>query len=134
MSDATFRLHDWGRLGADGNPRQLHLAEALEAIDFDAGPVEPMATEPEPIPGGTRERLSRSEYFALERRTLDGPSTVGEPDRFTIVLGLGGEVEVHSAGSAATLGLGQTLLLPASIGPCEVRPRGRATLLTCVVP
>ena len=63
MSDATFRLHDWGRVGPDGKPRQLHLAEALEAIDFEAGPVAPMATTAEPIAGGTRERLSRSEYL-----------------------------------------------------------------------
>jgi len=133
-SDATFRLHDWGRVGPDGEPRQLHLAEALEAIDFDSGPVAPIPTPAGPIPGGTRERLSRSEYFALERLTLDGPATVGDPDRFTIVVGLGGQAEVRSGPMSISLGLGETLLLPASIGPCQVVPRGRATLLTCIVP
>jgi mannose-6-phosphate isomerase len=134
MSDATFRLHDWGRLGPDGKPRQLHLAEALESIDFEAGPVLPMSTTPEPMPGGVRERLSRSAYFALERLTLDGPTTIGDPERFTIVVGLEGEVDVRSGDTSVTLELGNTLLLPASIGPCDVRPRGRATLLTCIVP
>ena len=134
MSDATFRLHDWGRVGLDGKPRQLHLAESLEAIDYAAGPVAPMATSAEPIEGGTRERLSRSEYFALERLTLDGPATVGDPDRFTIVVGLGGEAEVRSGPTSIKLGRGETLLLPASIGPCRVIPAGSATLLTCIVP
>ena len=134
MSDATFRLHDWGRVGLDGKPRQLHLDESLKAIDYEAGPVAPMATTAEPVEGGTRERLSRSDYFALERLTLDGPGTVGDPDRFTIVLGLGGEAEVRSDSGSITIGLGQTLLLPASIGPCRVIPRGSATLLTCIVP
>ncbi len=134
MSDATFRLHDWGRVGPEGKPRQLHAAEALESIDFEAGPVAPMATSAEPIPGGSRERLARSEFFALERLTLDGLATVGDPARFTIVLGLGGEAEVRSGGVSVRLGLGQTLLLPASIGPCEIAPIGRATLLTCIVP
>jgi mannose-6-phosphate isomerase len=134
MSDATFRLHDWGRTGPDGQPRRLHTAEALESIDFEAGPIAPMATSAEPMPGGSRERLARSDYFALDRLTLEGPSTIGEPDRFTIVLGLGGEVDVHSGDSSVALELGQTLLLPASIGPCQVVPRGRATLLTCIVP
>ncbi len=134
MSDATFRLHDWGRLGADGHPRPLHLDEALQAIDFSAGPVSPMTTTPEPIAGGTRESLAKSAYFALERLVLDGPSTVGDPDRFTIVLGLGGEAEIRSDGGSITLGLGQTVLLPAAIGTCRVEPRGRTTLLTCVVP
>jgi mannose-6-phosphate isomerase len=34
-SDLTFRIHDYGRLGPDGKPRKLHLAEALESIRFD---------------------------------------------------------------------------------------------------
>ncbi len=134
MSDATFRLHDWGRVGLDGRPRQLHLAEALRAIDFAAGPVAPIATTLEPITGGTREALASSPYFALERLSLTERSTVGSPDRFTIVLGLGGEAVVHSSGHPATVGLGQTLLLPAAIGVCEIEPMGHATLLTCVVP
>ena len=134
MSDATFRLHDWGRVGLDGKPRQLHLQESLQAIDFAAGPVSPMTTTPEPIPGGTREALSRSDYFALDRLELTGPSTIGNPDRFTVVVGLGGEAEVRSSDLAMTIELGQTLLLPAAIGACRVEPNGRATLLTCVVP
>ncbi len=134
MSDATFRLHDWGRVGTDGRPRALHTAEALESIDFEAGPIAPMETSAEPIDGGTRERLARSDYFALDRLRIDGPARVGGHDRFTIVVGLGGEVEVRSGDSAVLLGMGQTLLLPASIGPCEVIPGGRATLLTCIAP
>ncbi|WP_435009959.1 type I phosphomannose isomerase catalytic subunit [Tundrisphaera lichenicola] len=134
MSDATFRLHDWGRVGVDGNPRQLHLAEALESIDFEAGPVAPMTTTPEPIPGGHREQLARSAFFDLNRLILDGPTTIGDPSRFTIVICLGGSARVQSGEISVSLELGQTVLLPAAIGPCEVRPLGRATLLTCVVP
>jgi mannose-6-phosphate isomerase len=134
MSDATFRLHDWNRMGLDGQPRQLHIDESLEAIDFGTGPVSPIPAVPEPIAGGTVERLSRSEFFALERLTLDGPTTVGDPARFTILLGIDGEAEVRSGGMTAALEMGHTLLLPASIGPCEVIPKGSATLLTCVVP
>ncbi len=33
MSDATFRVHDWGRVGPDGKPRALHLAEAARKHD-----------------------------------------------------------------------------------------------------
>jgi mannose-6-phosphate isomerase len=134
MSDATFRLHDWNRLGADGNPRQLHIDESLESIDFEAGPVSPIEPTVERIPGGTIERLSRSDYFSLERLTLTDSTMIGEPDRFTILVGLDGEVEVRSGTFTVTLELGQTLLLPASIGRCEVTPNGSATLLTCVVP
>ena len=47
---------------------------------------------------------------------------------------MGGDVVVRSGETATDLGLGQTLLLPAAVGLCTVEPRGRATLLTCVVP
>lgn len=34
-SDTTYRVYDWGRLGLDGKPRQLHIEESLKSIDFD---------------------------------------------------------------------------------------------------
>jgi len=34
-SDTTYRVYDWGRLGLDGEPRELHVAESLQCIDFD---------------------------------------------------------------------------------------------------
>ncbi|GAC1473815.1 MAG: class I mannose-6-phosphate isomerase [Isosphaeraceae bacterium] len=135
MSDATFRVHDWGRVGADGQPRTLHLAEAIEATDYHAGPVNPVQTTGETIDGGTRETLVSCPFFALERFRLTGASRVGRPDRFTIVQSLSGEADIVKDGAATPLGFGQTLLLPASIGSCEVIPRsGGAVLLTCVVP
>ena len=123
-----------GRLGGDGKPRPLHLAEALEATDFQAGPVGPLAAVPEPIAGGVAERLAHSPFFTLGRLRLTGPSTVGTPGRFTIVLGLGGSAEIVSGGARTPLEFGQTLLLPASLGACELIPRGEAVVLTCVVP
>lgn len=33
-SNTTYRLYDWGRLGANGKPRELHVAKSLECIDF----------------------------------------------------------------------------------------------------
>jgi mannose-6-phosphate isomerase len=135
MSDATFRVHDWGRLGPDGKPRPLHLAEALESTDFDTGPVNPLVTSPEPIAGGTRERLSRCPYFAVERLELTGPAPVGRDDRFTIVVGLGGAARLFGADTETAIELGTSVLLPASIGPCQVVPGGKGvTILTCVVP
>ena len=134
MSDATFRVFDWDRLGPDGSPRALHVREALESTDYDAGPVNPLETVPELIPGGTRERLTACDYFAIERQTLDGATPVGQRDRFTIVVGLDGDCEIDHEGRSYPLPGGSTRLLPAAIGECEIRPRGRATLLTCVVP
>ena len=34
-SDTTYRVFDWNRLGIDGEPRELHVEESLQCIDFD---------------------------------------------------------------------------------------------------
>lgn len=34
-SDTTYRVHDWNRMGLDGRPRQLHIDEAMQSINFD---------------------------------------------------------------------------------------------------
>lgn len=134
MSDATFRVYDWGRVGTDGKPRQLHLTEALESTDFAAGPVDPLKPTAEPIAGGTRERLAHCRYFALERLRLNGPTTVGRDDRFTILLGLEGDTEIRNDAGSQLLGFGQTRLLPSSLGECQLVPQGSSVVLTCVVP
>ncbi len=33
-SDSTYRVYDWGRVGLDGQPRQLHLEPSLRSIDW----------------------------------------------------------------------------------------------------
>lgn len=40
-SNTTFRLYDWGRVGADGKPRELHIAQSLKAIDYTLEPPKP---------------------------------------------------------------------------------------------
>ena len=37
-SDVTYRIYDYGRLGLDGRPRELHTELALDAIDFSVRP------------------------------------------------------------------------------------------------
>ena len=51
-SDTTFRLYDWGRVDANGNPRRLHVKEALAAMDLSLPP---------PVPGSS----VNCEYFAF---------------------------------------------------------------------
>ena len=34
-SDSTYRVYDWGRIGLDGRPRDLHVKESLESIKFN---------------------------------------------------------------------------------------------------
>src|SRR5262249_30653555 len=42
-SDTTYRLYDWGRVGPDGKPRQLHIEQGLAATDFSVLEIAPIA-------------------------------------------------------------------------------------------
>jgi mannose-6-phosphate isomerase len=135
MSDATFRIHDWGRVGPDGKPRELHVAQAIESTNFALGPVNPLVLVPmQSSHGNRREGLSKSAFFAIERWRLTRPAVLGSADRFTILMALAGTAEVRHRERKTRLTFGQTLLLPASAGPCEVIPEGETVILTCVVP
>jgi mannose-6-phosphate isomerase len=134
QSDATFRLDDWGRVDREGRPRPLQIPQALESIDFDLGPVQPILPSPEPEAWGTRERLITCPYFEIERLTLRGTTEIGSIDRCTILVGLDGIAELHHGRSNYVVRKGETLLLPAAIGPCAIGTFGAGTVLTCVVP
>ena len=135
MSDATFRVFDWNRVGPDGKPRALHIEQAMESIDFHRGPVEPLSPRAEDLGGsGSRERLGSSKYFACERLNLIGETTVGRPDRFTILMGLRGRSGIVHGAGAFPLEFGQTMLLPAAVGTCRIVPHDEAVVLSCVVP
>jgi mannose-6-phosphate isomerase len=34
-SDTTYRVYDWGRAGLDGLPREMHIRQSLDVIDFE---------------------------------------------------------------------------------------------------
>lgn len=135
MSDATFRVFDWNRVGPDGRPRALHIEQAMESIDFRRGPVDPLSPEVEDLgEAGSRERLASSKYFACERLKIRREMTVGRPDRFTILMGLGGRSAVLHGSGSFPLDFGQTMLLPAAVGECKIVPDDEAVVLSCVVP
>ena len=47
-SDTTYRVYDWGRVGKDGKPRELHVEKALDVINFEyKGSVEKVSTKKE---------------------------------------------------------------------------------------
>lgn len=45
-SDTTYRVYDWGRVGLDGKPRDLHIEESLKSIDFHDFEPDPLKVVP----------------------------------------------------------------------------------------
>lgn len=130
-SDATFRLYDWNRMGTDGKPRKLHLREALESINWDAGPVKPSVGVR--LRGGPGEALVRCRYFHLDRyRTAE--RFAAPAGRLSIWLVLDGRAELKSGEYSRTFRSGETVLVPASAGPLNWQPQGNTTLLGVTLP
>ena len=127
MSDATFRVDDWGRVGPDGRPRELHVEPGPGIDRFHArarrSPWFPRRAD---WPRATPARgCRRAPYFALERLRLIAAGTVGPPDRFTILMGLGGCAEVRHGGRDATR-VRPDAAAAGRGGPLQDRPRRRA--------
>lgn len=109
-SDITFRLYDYGRLGLDGKPRQLHRSEALEVIDFGAGP-----RRPEPAGEmGERTCLVEDRHYRLDGGRLKGAVQVEAGETFAALTVTAGRMQVTGGdGASCTLGAGDSALVPA---------------------
>lgn len=136
-SDATYRVYDWNRVGADGKPRPLHIDKALDVIDFqrwEPGPYEPQVIESGPE--RRREVISRCPYFTVERVTLaPGARFEGLCDGQTFEIWgcVEGEAQVAWAGDPVSLPAVRFCLLPAALGPYAIEARKPATLLRAYV-
>lgn len=135
-SDTTFRIFDWNRVDADGNPRPLHIDQSLEVIDYNRGPVAPQVpqTIEEESAQLSRERLVECDKFLLDRVRITGTAELGGDDRFHLLAVIDGSVQVAGDPSEAPLTRGQTALVPCAAGSFEVKPEGEATLLDIRLP
>ena len=134
-SNTTYRVYDYGRVGADGRPRQLHIDKAVEVTTLapparKPGPV----GKPEQEAGCTRTLLAACDYFTVSAETLDGESPrLAGPESFHSLLFLEGEAELawKSEHSETELTLtarkGDSIFVPAGMGAYTLR--GKAELL-----
>jgi mannose-6-phosphate isomerase len=126
-SDTTYRLFDWNRTDSDGQPRPLHVADALEVIDFEYGPVNPQ--QPAATDRSFASRLVSCDKFVLDRCTFGEPVEFGGDGQFRILSTIEGQVELSGDPSLAPLGRGQTALIPASCSTVATPVDGPAMLL-----
>lgn len=138
-SNTTFRLYDWGRVGADGKPRQLHVEQALEVIDFSGGP-RPLQTPVQVTQG--RENLVHCEKFVLDRLCNIQSTTVAGDGKFHLLTApYGGvtiswESETNGIGMlvSESLDVGQSVMLPASMPVAQVELSDASILLDMHMP
>lgn len=131
-SDVTYRIYDFKRKDKDGNFRELHTAEAAEAIDYTV--MDDYRTEYTPARNEPVDLIS-CPYFRTALYDLDEPMALdySELDSFVILIAVGGEGTITcDDGSTATLNAGETVLLPATTGVVSIM--GKVKILeTCIV-
>jgi mannose-6-phosphate isomerase len=113
-SDTTYRVFDWNRVGLDGKPRELHVAQSLASIDFkDFEP--PLIASEFPNTGLSHVReLVRDAPFSVEHWRVKGNVTL-PPNRMQIVGVISGEIRVKGGNENITLRAGEFCLLPAAL-------------------
>lgn len=131
-SDITYRVYDYDRRDADGNPRELHTQQAREALNYEV--INSLVDyTPVPEPGVTP--LVRCPEFDVRRVDFnDGYSLeLPQPHSFVVLMCLAGQATLAVEGmTPVTVCQGETVLVPAVADRVEMT--GRAQLLTAMIP
>ena len=116
-SDVTYRLYDWGRLGLDGHPRELHINKGVQVANLESLP---RVRQPE------NALLVDGEYFRAWRHELVGDALrIETKSRFQSLTCIAGSVQVAVNGQdEISLNKGETGLIPASIPAFLMRGKG----------
>jgi len=119
-SNVTYRVYDYGRVGADGKPRQLHVAQALEVTE---------CAPPRPQDFGGH--LAACEYFTADAVQGSAGGVCSE-NSFASLLITDGAGSLACGGEALAVRKGDSLFLPAGSGDWKLT--GSASALVCSVP
>jgi mannose-6-phosphate isomerase len=115
-SDTTFRVYDWDRPGLDGKPRDLHVRESLQSIDF--ADVEPSLVAGDTSRTGnfTTRALVRDALFNVSLVRATAKEVLPLPPRgVRVVAVIERHVVVNGGGIGTALTPGQFCLVPAAV-------------------
>ena len=120
-SDTTYRIYDWNRTDDKGNFRPLHVAESLDAIDFQ--PQKDYKTHYS-IEENKISQLVQTPYFTTNILTTKTPlrKNFSELDSFVVYLCVEGAFSVSYNGEITTIQAGEVLLIPNAITELLIVP------------
>jgi len=127
-SNTTYRVYDYGRLGADGKPRELHIDKALDVTECKPPTVKYGQPVRVNMAGMWRTPIAECEYFSAEKYDIFRSLTVGSPDTFTHLLFLGGEADIMYDGECVIHAKkGSSVFVPAGTDTCDIK--GKCTVI-----
>jgi len=132
-SDITYRIYDFDRTDAQGNKRELHTEEALDAIDYNY--YQEYKTTYADQENAVCP-LVACQYFQTNKLTLDSDldrnhSTL---DSFVIYICLAGNGKITVADHDFEVRMGDSILVPACIERLKISPDSQLKLLETYVP
>ena len=112
-SNTTYRVSDYGRLGADGKPRELHIQKAVDVTLTDK-PNVPYGDvgEIKSYEYGTERKLAACEYFKTAKLNLDGEKEINTENGFVSLLVLSGIITVKYSDGTVNAEKGGSIFIP----------------------
>lgn len=121
-SNVTYRVYDYGRLGADGKPRPLHIEKALEVTNTK--PLDPeRPVYGLELDGVVTQLLADCQYFNVNRhRLIKELELYADKNSFAHVLMIGGSGgELAADNHRLELTMGSSVFVPAGTGAFAIK-------------
>lgn len=124
-SNVTYRVYDYGRIGKDGNPRELHIPKALDVTNRI-----PLLRSKNFTP-----HIAQCDYFTIDKLYLDGDilcdvrGTVRE-ESFASLLFLDGKGTISCNGEEMSFEKGDSFFMPAGSGDYHIKGTCEALITT----
>lgn len=120
-SNDTFRVYDFDRTDAEGHKRELHVAQAREALDYKAYPE--YRTQYEPRPNDCTPLVDCPQFTTrLYELTAPLKADYTDIDSFVILIAFEGAATLRYAEGELTLRAGESVLFPATTEGVEIVP------------
>ena len=131
-SDITYRIYDFDRVDKNGNQRELHVDEALDAIDFNFYEDYKTAYNR----NENQVELASCNYFVCNRLLINTPTAKSykKLDSLVILMVLEGGGKFITSNGSYDFAKGDTYLIPACIDELEVSPNMSSKLLEVYLP
>lgn len=123
-SDITYRVYDWDRVDAQGKSRELHVEQALDAMNYNTTNTQKHYRKEE----NKSNTMVDCPYFTTNYLPLNGTASIKKNgDCFTVYICTEGEYAFEANGQKHNFKKGDTILVPASLMGFNLS--GNATLL-----
>lgn len=133
-SDITYRLYDWGRMGLDGVPRQLHVDLALDVVDYQVKDNYRIKYE---VEQQSRVQLVACPYFTtnLIEFSYNVEFNYRTLDSFVVYMCLEGRFDlIYNQNEHLSIEKGETVLIPAEFEEVLLKPYENCRVLETYIP